>query len=138
MSLQYPGYRWLVPVFGVVTFIGGSFLVWASHKRASYTAEKGSIWRDIGELPGWISNNYVGVAGGVIATISVFIAKYWRNGPWGASAPEDWFALLGGMFTAYTTTLTAATALVTPHRKGAPAAPNAAGREEPVAATPEA
>ena len=138
VSLQYSGYRWVVPVLGVVTFLGGSFLVWASHKRASFTEGKGSIWRDIGELPGWIANNYVGVAGGVIAAISVFIAKYWRTAPWGASAPEDWFALLGGMFTAYTTTLTAATALVTPHRKDGLAVTEGAGGAEPAAAAPEA
>jgi hypothetical protein len=139
VSLQYSGYRWIVPLLGVVTFIGGSFLVWASHKRASYKEdeEKGSIWRDIGDLPGWIANNYVGVAGGTIAAISVFIAKYWRNAPWGASAPEDWFALLGGMFTAYTTTLTAATALVTPRRKDEAKASDATGPAEPQAAAPE-
>jgi hypothetical protein len=139
VSLQYSGYRWIVPLLGVVTFIGGSFLVWASHKRASYTEEtKGSIWRDIDDLPGWIANNYVGVAGGAIAAISVFIAKYWRNAPWGASAPEDWFALLGGMFTAYTTTLTAATALVTPRRKEQASANEASEGAEPEAAAPGA
>jgi hypothetical protein len=132
VSLQYSGYRWIVPLLGVVTFIGGSFLVWASHMRASTTRERQrSIWRDIGELPGWIANNYVGVAGGAIATISVFIAKYWRTAPWGANAPEDWFALLGGMFTAYTTTLTAATALVTPRRKDGAATSDDARREDP-------
>jgi hypothetical protein len=117
INLQYAGYRWIVPLLAVITFIGGSFIVWASHKRARQDGPERSIWRDISELPGWIANNYVGVAGGVIAAVSVFIAKYWRNPPWGANAPEDWFALLGVMFTAYTTTLTAATAVVGPRHQ---------------------
>lgn len=115
VTLQYAGYRWIVPLLGVVTFLAGSFVVWASHKRASNTPEQTSIWRSINQLPGWIMGNYVGVAGGMIAMTSVFIARYWRTPAWGARAPEDWFALLGAMFTAFTTTLTAATAIVTPH-----------------------
>jgi hypothetical protein len=120
-TLQYPGYRWVVPVFAVVTFLAGSFVVWASGKKAqkgaSTTTEKESVWRDISELPAWILDNYVGVVAGAIAAISVFVAKYWRSPPWGAMAPEDWLALLGSVFTAYTASLTAASALVPPRSR---------------------
>lgn len=121
VTLQYPGFRWIVPVMAVVVFLAGSFLVWASTRKAAIAAtsssETDSVWKSVRLFPGWILDNYVGVVAGVIAAISVFIAKYWRNAPWGAMAPEDWFALLGGLFTAYTTALTAGSALVTPQQR---------------------
>jgi hypothetical protein len=110
VTLQYPGYRWVVPLLAVVTFLAGSFFVWASHQRA----RSEEVWTKIGDLPGWLVKNYVGVTGGAIAAVSVFIAKEWRSPAWGAMAPEDWFALLGSLFTAYTATLTAATAIAKP------------------------
>lgn len=113
VTLQYPGYRWIVPVMSVVILLAGSFLVWAAGKKAAARERSTwTIWGDLSELPGWMANNYVGVVGGAIAAISVFIVKYWRTPPWGAKAPEDWFALLGSMFTAFTATLTAAAALI--------------------------
>jgi hypothetical protein len=115
VTLQYPSYRWIVPLIGGLTLIAGSFTVWAAGKKAQQSGKPPrSVWKDIDQLSGWIADNYVGVVGGSITAISVFLAKYWRNPAWGANAPEDWFALLGSMFTAYTATLTAATALVSP------------------------
>jgi hypothetical protein len=118
VTLQYPGYRWVVSVIGAVTFVAGSFTVWAAGKKVERKGEAPkSVWKDIGELSGWIANNYIGVVAGAIAATSVFLAKYWRNSAWGANAPDDWFALLGSMYTAYTATLTAATAIVPAHGK---------------------
>jgi hypothetical protein len=118
VTLQYTGYRWVVAVIGAVTFVAGSFTVWAAGKKVERKGEAPkSVWEDIGELSGWIADNYIGVVAGAIAAISVFLAKYWRNPAWGANAPDDWFALLGGMYTAYTATLTAATAIVPAHGK---------------------
>jgi hypothetical protein len=114
VTLQYDAYGWMTPLLALVSFLGGSFVVWASHEKVKMGRKGGSIWRRVGLLPGWIADNYVGVAGGIIAMTSVFIARYWRTPAWGARAPEDWFALLGAMFTAYTSTLTAATAIVVP------------------------
>jgi hypothetical protein len=117
VTLQYVGYQWVVWIIGIVTFFAGTFVVWAAGKKAAAAEAQEekplrSIWRDLRELGPWIANNYIGVVGGAIAATSVYLSKYWRSAPWGASAPEDWFALLGGMFTAYTATLTAASALL--------------------------
>lgn len=121
VTLQQPGYRWIVPLFGVITLLAGSFTVWAAGKKAqqgaSSTPGVESVWKDLRQLPAWMLDNYVGVVAGAIAAISVFVAKYWRNPAWGARAPEDWLALLGSVFTAYTASLTAATALVPPRRR---------------------
>jgi hypothetical protein len=122
VTLQYPGYRWVAALLAVVAFLGGSFFVWASHQRARGV----DVWRKIHQLPGWILRNYVGVTAGVIAAISVFIAKEWRNPAWGAKAPEDWFVLLGSLFTTYTATLTAAAAIAKPS-ESPPTSPPAEG-----------
>ena len=131
MTLQYPGYRWMVPVLAIITLIGGSFVVWAhetkskeeevrarSRRRDETTKDDHDVWSvaSLQELPGWIVRHYVGVFAGAIAAIGVFTASYWRNVAWGAKAPEDWLALLGAVFTAYTTALTAA-ATVGPRKK---------------------
>jgi hypothetical protein len=120
-TLQQPGYRWIAPLFGVLTLLAGSFTVWDAGKKAqqgaSSTPGVESVWKDLRQLPAWMLDNYVGVVAGAIDAISVFVAKYWRNPAWGARAPEDWLALLGSVFTAYTASLTAATAFVPPHRR---------------------
>jgi hypothetical protein len=111
VTLQYRGYRLIAAAIGVIAFIAGSFFVWASGRKSSNLL----IWqwnKGLKDLPRWLLYNYVGVVAGIIAGISVFLASYWHNPAWGANAPEDWFALLGATFTAYTATLTAATAVV--------------------------
>jgi hypothetical protein len=109
-NLAYPA---IAIWFGLITVIAGTFFVWASGKR-----EKDQhIWREPGEesvvrqIVKWAFRNYAGVGAGAIAAITVFVAKYWRDPAWGAKAPEDWFALLGALFTAYTATLTTAAAV---------------------------
>jgi hypothetical protein len=98
LTLQYAGYRWIVPVFAAAAFLAGSFLVWASGKKAR--GER--VWAMLSQLPGWIADNYVGVVGGVVAAVGVFLAKYWRTPGWGAQAPEDWLALFGSASSART------------------------------------
>lgn len=120
ITLQYPSYKWIAALFGVVVFIAGSFFVWASGKKADNKA----VWAwsgGLAELPRWLLHNYVGVVAGTIAAISVFLATYWRNPAWGAKAPEEWFALFGATFTAYTATLTATSAVVPPRTGRDPA-----------------
>jgi hypothetical protein len=111
VTLQYPGYRWMVPLLAIVTLIAGSFVVWAHETRSK--EDDSDVWftERLQELPGWIARHYVGVFAGAIAAVGVFTASYWRSEAWGAKAPEDWLALLGAVFTAFTTALTAAAAI---------------------------
>jgi hypothetical protein len=130
VTLQYPGYRWIVPLFAVAALLAGSFLVWASHQKARHV----EIWnvKALQELPGWIADNYVGVVGGIVAALGVFLSKYWRSPAWGANAPEDWIALFGSLFSAYTATLTAASALVPGRRGGRAGVTRPAANQTPI------
>jgi hypothetical protein len=124
VTIHYRSYKPIAAVLAVVTFLAGSFVVWAAGKKAQWSAgdpaEGFSVWRHLSEFPRWIADNYAGVVGGAIAGITVFIAKFWRTPPWGAMAPEEWFALLGGVFSAYTATLTTISAAVPPRRETQP------------------
>jgi hypothetical protein len=105
-------------LFGIIVFLAGSFSVWASGRRP----DNKPIWKwegALADLPRWLLYNYVGVVAGAIAAISVFLATYWHNPAWGAKAPDDWFALLGSTFTAFTATLAAASAVVHRGQQGA-------------------
>lgn len=125
VTLQYPSYKWIAALFGVVVFIAGSFFVWASGKKADdkpvWAWNPGHADPGLADLPRWLLHNYVGVVAGTIAAISVFLATYWRNPAWGAKAPEEWFALFGATFTAFTATLTATSAVVKPRAVQSPA-----------------
>lgn len=123
VTVQYPFFRPIIFLFGVVVFLSGSFFVWASGRKT--TGKPIWQWTDaLEDLPAWLLDNYVGVVTGVITAGSVFLANYWHNPVWGAKAPDEWFTLLGGMFTAYTAAFTTTSALVHPRsRKAATSQP---------------
>lgn len=112
VTLQYAHWRWVAWVFGWLVLIAGTGFIWATVQRNKGEAIVGAgcltSFRD------WVGHNVLGVGVGATTAVTAFIAAYWRNPAWGARAPEDWFALLGAMFAAFTAGLAAGSVAKTP------------------------
>jgi hypothetical protein len=108
VTLQHRRYIWWAVSFGMLVLLTGTFFVWASSRRdreaAATVGDFRDNWRD------WLRGRTIAFALGTIGATSAFVATYWRNPAWGARAPEDWFSLLGAMFSAFTAGLTAGSA----------------------------
>ncbi len=121
ITAQYPGYRWMVLLYGVGLLGPGSLFVWATARRTTGRPIGNLLRREPRKgLWEWALPNLVAFVPPAVAAGGVFIASYWRDPAWGAKAPEDWFQLFAAMFTAYSTALAASTALGT---KVAPSEP---------------
>lgn len=110
VTAQYGNYPWMLAAIGLVTLLGGSWFVWASGRR---TGEKPVVGDGASkDFQGWAVANVLGIGVGAIAATSAFIATYWRDVAWGDKAPEDWFTLLGAVFTAFTAGVAAGSASI--------------------------
>ncbi len=110
VTAQYQDYQWVVVLFGLVTLLVGSWFVWASGRRTAQkpVVEPGALK----DFRGWALANVLGIGVGTIAASSAFIATYWRDMAWGDKAPEDWFTLLGAVFSAFTAGVAAGSASI--------------------------
>jgi hypothetical protein len=109
MTFQYPRSLWMTILYAAFILSLGSAFVWATAQRTAGKTLTDRWWND---LLSWFTANLVSLVPAAIAAGGVFLARYWRDPSWGAKAPEDWFTLLGAMFTAYAAALAAASATI--------------------------
>lgn len=101
VTLQYSNWIFLMFVVAAVVLLTAPVYVWSRARPDAGTPVE--LGKRVGEVWRWIGRNFVAFAVAVIAGTSAFLADYWYDPAWGANAPKDWFALIGAVFTAFTT-----------------------------------